>query len=252
MKPAPKCTKRLVTRLTSLAVASLTTLVSLPKLQAAELRIGFYSGTFDPPHSGHLSLIREAAQRLGLNRIVILPTPTPPLKPNAISFAHRQVMARLAFSGLGGPRLSNLNVRTAPFDLAAIAEAGGITAVIDDLSAKAPSGAEVFQIMGADALDRLLARPDWVVPTNFSVVVAERSEQREFPARSPNGRPILKLDFSTGSISSTEIRSALRAGNRHEALSVGVAEYAREQGLYGSPLQMRRPVSCWTVLLSDN
>lgn len=43
-------------------------------------RIGFFGGTFDPPHIGHLILAGEAASQFNLNRLLWVLTPDPPHK----------------------------------------------------------------------------------------------------------------------------------------------------------------------------
>ena len=57
-------------------------------------RLGLLGGTFDPPHYGHLVAGQEAAERLGLERVLYLPAgqpphklddPVSPLEPNAKS-----------------------------------------------------------------------------------------------------------------------------------------------------------------------
>ncbi|MGD2108642.1 MAG: nicotinate-nucleotide adenylyltransferase [Phycisphaerae bacterium] len=61
-------------------------------------RIGLYGGTFDPIHHGHLIVARAIAERLGLDRIIFLPSATPPHKStDALTDApHRAEMVRLA------------------------------------------------------------------------------------------------------------------------------------------------------------
>ena len=42
--------------------------------------IGLLGGSFDPPHSGHVHITREALKRFGLNRVWWLVSPGNPLK----------------------------------------------------------------------------------------------------------------------------------------------------------------------------
>ncbi|WP_114966234.1 nicotinate-nucleotide adenylyltransferase [Alkalilacustris brevis] len=44
------------------------------------LRVGLLGGSFDPPHSGHVHITREALRRLGLDRVWWLVSPGNPLK----------------------------------------------------------------------------------------------------------------------------------------------------------------------------
>ena len=43
-------------------------------------RLLFYGGTFDPPHSGHLHLLRQTIRRFHFDKIVVMPTALPPHK----------------------------------------------------------------------------------------------------------------------------------------------------------------------------
>ena len=52
-------------------------------------RIGFYPGTFDPLHDGHLSFMQEAIAGAGLDKIYIMPEPRPRYKPEASSISNR-------------------------------------------------------------------------------------------------------------------------------------------------------------------
>ena len=45
------------------------------------MRIGIYGGTFNPPHTGHLSSAITSFNRLGLDKLFIVPAGVPPHKP---------------------------------------------------------------------------------------------------------------------------------------------------------------------------
>ena len=42
------------------------------------MKIGMFGGTFNPPHRGHLQAARAAVSLLGLERLYIVPTGSPP------------------------------------------------------------------------------------------------------------------------------------------------------------------------------
>ena len=44
------------------------------------MKLGFYGGTFDPIHHGHLILAREAVEKLGLDRLYFIPNAVSPHK----------------------------------------------------------------------------------------------------------------------------------------------------------------------------
>ena len=43
-------------------------------------KIALFGGTFDPLHNGHMVLAREFAARLGLDKVILMPTFVPPHK----------------------------------------------------------------------------------------------------------------------------------------------------------------------------
>ncbi len=64
------------------------------------MRIALFGGTFDPVHWGHLLLAESARTAYHLDRILFVPTGTPPHKaPPVASSAHRLRMLRLATAG---------------------------------------------------------------------------------------------------------------------------------------------------------
>jgi nicotinate-nucleotide adenylyltransferase len=61
-------------------------------------RVGILGGTFNPIHHGHLHIAREVRNRLGLERVLFIPSADPPHKADLPipSSAHRTAMVRLA------------------------------------------------------------------------------------------------------------------------------------------------------------
>ena len=61
-------------------------------------RLGILGGTFNPIHTAHVHLVREFIKRLSLDRVILIPTGTPPHKAThqLASGADRIEMCRLA------------------------------------------------------------------------------------------------------------------------------------------------------------
>ena len=66
------------------------------------MRTGIYGGTFNPIHTGHVRLLRDFIKRLGLERVLLIPTGTPPHKQaHALASAQQRLdMCRLAVEGI--------------------------------------------------------------------------------------------------------------------------------------------------------
>lgn len=62
------------------------------------MNIGFFGGTFDPVHRGHLALAQAALERCKLHRVCFVPANSPPHKQRRplAPFAHRYAMLALA------------------------------------------------------------------------------------------------------------------------------------------------------------
>ncbi|HET7034159.1 MAG TPA: nicotinate-nucleotide adenylyltransferase [Thermomicrobiaceae bacterium] len=117
-------------------------------------RLGIIGGTFDPVHLGHLIIAEEFWYRLGLERVLFLPTSSPPHKVGrAISpVADRLAMLRLAIEGNPHFAVSLVDV-----------ERSGPTYTADTLAILAGQhpGAQLFFLIGLDSLRDL---PTWHEP----------------------------------------------------------------------------------------
>jgi nicotinate-nucleotide adenylyltransferase len=76
-------------------------------LEAA--RVGFFGGTFDPPHTGHLFVAREAARARGLEHVVWVPARQSPHKAGGATPGRVRVeLVRLALADAGTADTSSI------------------------------------------------------------------------------------------------------------------------------------------------
>ncbi len=61
--------------------------------------VGIYTGTFDPPHKGHVETVKKAIEQARLD-VIYIQTGIPEHKPNALSYEVRNEMIRHAFSDI--------------------------------------------------------------------------------------------------------------------------------------------------------
>jgi nicotinate-nucleotide adenylyltransferase len=61
------------------------------------MRLGYFGGSFDPPHRGHLAVAAAAAQAFALDSVLFVPTSHQPLKPGRpqASYADRLALTEL-------------------------------------------------------------------------------------------------------------------------------------------------------------
>jgi nicotinate-nucleotide adenylyltransferase len=141
------------------------------------MRLGYFGGSFDPPHRGHLALARAAAVRFALDRVLLVPAARNPIKVDA---PHASYIDRLAMVTL----LCEADTRLEPSALETPqAHSGDAPSYTIDTLRRlredlAPTD-EIFVLAGADAFlqlsrwrdpDALLAIAEWIVVTrpNFS------------------------------------------------------------------------------------
>ena len=64
-------------------------------------KLGVFGGTFNPIHNGHLSLCTQICDALGLSKVLLIPTASPPHKrvDELADGRHRLAMCRLAVQG---------------------------------------------------------------------------------------------------------------------------------------------------------
>lgn len=76
-------------------------------------KVGFFGGTFDPIHNGHLSLAIQIKEQKFLDEIIFCPANISPFKdlsPPVEDVHHRVAMVELAIQGLKGFQLSTIEI----------------------------------------------------------------------------------------------------------------------------------------------
>jgi nicotinate-nucleotide adenylyltransferase len=63
------------------------------------MSVGLFGGAFDPPHRGHVELVRRAKEELGLDEVVVLVSARPGHKSVDTPAGVRLELARAAFPG---------------------------------------------------------------------------------------------------------------------------------------------------------
>jgi len=185
------------------------------------MRTAIFGGTFDPIHSAHLIVAREAADAFSLDRVLFIPAGNPPLKDAVASYEDRYRMVELACAE--DPRF-----------LASRLEQGGEKSyslhTIKRVRGESSPEDQLFFVIGADAFAEIESWYRWqeaVAAVEFIVVT--RPGHRYV---SPPGACVHRLDTVALPFSSSEIRQALSRGEVRPELPVPVARYIREHRLY--------------------
>jgi nicotinate-nucleotide adenylyltransferase len=185
-------------------------------------RLGVLGGTFDPIHVGHLAAADAARRALALDRVLLMPSHTPPHRPQQpqASPFHRFAMAALAAQGQAGLAASDMELL-----------APGPTYTSDTLERLAACGyrpLQIFFITGADAFAEIDSWRDYpaILDRGHFVVIsrpglpAEALRER-LPAlasrmttasRELSSPAIVLVDAATPDVSSTSIRQRAASG----------------------------------------
>lgn len=177
------------------------------------MRIGYFGGTFDPPHRGHLDVARAAADAFDLDRVLFAPTGRQPLKEAAsqAEFADRVAMVRLMC--LQDPRFEMVDLDAPHAD----GSPNYTVDVLEELRRREP-GAELFSIVGADSFlqlprwrdpQRLLELAEWIVVSRPDYDLQRLDTLALTPEQRARVHPLNALEDDT---SATEIRARLRFG----------------------------------------
>jgi len=204
------------------------------------MNIGICGGTFDPFHRGHLDPIVAARDALQWDRILYIPAYRQPFKQDR---EHASGYHRFAMAILG-----TLD-RNEMFVLELELERGAISYTVDTLEALREiypddtldwiiGDDNLAQLMQWKSIDRIFELANFCVLTRGAAAASAadfgaRSGRRSTAAERPRSGAIVFADNHVVPVSSTEIRSRLRAGESIEALvDPRVARYIHHYGLY--------------------
>jgi nicotinate-nucleotide adenylyltransferase len=202
--------------------------------------VGVLGGTFDPIHFAHLALAQEAAEALGLERVLFVPAGNPPHKPGIeISpGADRLAMVELAIAGNDRFRPSRVEL-----------DRDGPSYTVDTLAALDASRrsdgsvGETTLILSADAF---LGFMNWHAPRRVLELARLAVAPRDgYPAAGPEFLAINLPDLADRAVfldgprirlSASELRTRAAAGRSLRYLVPdAVAAYIDDHGLYRTP-----------------
>lgn len=166
------------------------------------MKICLFGGSFDPVHSGHLTIAEAAVRICGLNRVVFLPAAQSPFKQgkqHLFSDAQRTELLRLATAELPWAEVSELDLQLPPPSWS--------WRLVEHYRATYPE-AELYWLLGTDQWRELhrWARFDYLAQ-ELHFIVYHRGEI-------PQPREGVCSTFIAGQhpAAATDIRQALTAG----------------------------------------
>ena len=202
-------------------------------------KVGFFGGTFDPPHCGHALLAKHAVEQSQLDELLWVLTPLSPFKHKTYSTLEERIdMVERTVSCQEFSSLSRVEINREPpyytLDTAKV------------LRSQLNPGDELYFILGGDSLRFF---PKWhgakelIFDVLDGLIVARRPGDNLDINRTERSMPgiLQKLIFVTMSrldIASSEIRTKIQQGLSVEGeLVPEVISYIKNKNLYRNPSQ---------------
>ena len=198
------------------------------------MKLGIFGGTFSPPHKGHVNAAACFQKTFALDKLLIVPAAIPPNKAGEeiLSANHRVKMCELAFSGIPGCEVSDLELKR-----------GGTSYTYLTLSELSAEGRELYLLMGSDMFKTLSSwrNPDIILKLATIVSAGRLSDPSDWEAMKKTREELLAvyggdvrlLDNPVTEVSSTFLREKIAAGDdTSEWLSEPVRRYIEKEKLY--------------------
>lgn len=171
------------------------------------MRLGLFGGTFDPPHVGHLIVASEVCSALSLDRLLFIPSASPPHKRGRVHApaALRLEMVRAATAGDPRFGVDDLELRRE-------GESYSVD-TIREMRAREPA-AELFFIIGVDQLREFGSwrEPEVVARLATLVVVSRGGEGAYEQSDREQPFPLEPVRVTRIDLSATQVRSRIETG----------------------------------------
>ena len=198
------------------------------------VKIGIYGGTFNPPHTGHLHAAKQAAQLLGLDRLLLIPDRIAPHKELPVGSPapeQRLEMLRIASAGEPVMEVSDIELKREGPSFSYL--------TVEALREQYPD-AELILLMGTDMFlsFHTWREPEriWNAATLGVFCRGEKGEKEKILAQKAAleacGAKVELVQNQILAISSTQLRRLIAFRCAGEFLNAGVGEYILENGLY--------------------
>ncbi|HBG92205.1 MAG: nicotinate (nicotinamide) nucleotide adenylyltransferase [Nitrospirae bacterium RIFOXYB2_FULL_43_5] len=195
------------------------------------MKLGIFGGTFNPIHYGHLKAAEEVKEKLGLDRIIFVPSGNPPLKDKELADAkHRYKMVKLAISKNRSLAVSDIEYKKKDKSYS--------VDTIEKLRCIYP-GARLYFIAGIDAFidipnwwqpERLVSLADFIVVSRPAIKFAglasspylrinrgilkklDDAKLQTCKTKLKSGRDLIMLHITPVETSATGIRKLIKRG----------------------------------------
>jgi nicotinate-nucleotide adenylyltransferase len=217
------------------------------------MRLGYFGGSFDPPHRGHLAVAAAAAQAFALDSVLFVPTSHQPLKPGRPQAAYADRLALTELLCAEAPPAAHFLASDLEPPLPGDPPRYTVD-TLTQLSSTLQPADQLFVLTGADAFlqlpqwrnpARLLALAEWIVvsrpgfdPTRLHSLITTLTHSLDSTASTR----IHLLPSLADPTSATSLRQALAqhppTPESDQTLAAGLPPtllaYIRQHGLFSS------------------
>ena len=198
------------------------------------MRIGIYGGTFSPFHVGHIAAAKAFMEQMWLDFLYVIPTGTPPHKEMDVptDARHRLEMCRLAFSGVEGVYVSDMEMRRE-----------GRSYTVDTLRELTGEDRRLFLLLGTDMM---LTLDEWRAPEEIfklayptyirrekDAILDKRIVQKIAEYNEKYGKVVRRIVTDPVEVSSSMVRERIKGGEDvTNLIPESVEKYIRDNHLY--------------------
>lgn len=196
-------------------------------------KLGIFGGSFNPVHNGHIYLLKSLKEKLGLSKVLVMPSSVPPHKDilEKVPDGKRIDMLKKALAGIEDVEISLFEI-----------ENGGKSYTyftLEEMKRLYPES-EIYFLVGSDmflSLDSWFNYPKIMDMAVFCAVPREKEDRARLKEKqkyfSLLGYRTEVLDIEPLDISSSLIREKIKSGEKLDGLlPKSVEEYIRDNKLY--------------------
>ena len=190
-------------------------------------RIGIYSGTFDPVHTGHVTFALQAVEAADLDKVYFMPEREPRQKVGVTHYGHRYAMLQRAVRPHA--HLAVLDTTDKHFS---------VIRTLPRLQQLFPH-TEIVLLLGSDVVRYI---PQWqhidTLIKNVSFCIGLRTDavrediKRVFSGLGLPAERLVMIDSYAADVTSSKVRDALRLRRTVRGLLMSVYKYAQKEWLY--------------------
>ncbi|MBI4991704.1 MAG: nicotinate (nicotinamide) nucleotide adenylyltransferase [Candidatus Harrisonbacteria bacterium] len=193
-------------------------------------RIVIFGGAFNPPHLGHVSVIRSVLKKFPCDEIWVMPSADRHDKAMSVSGQHRFKMVEILIKELFQDAKVPIKIPTLELDRPKLTTTYETKTELEN---QYPDF-EFYFVVGSDSFNDIKTK--WVngeklyKEANFIVLVRPGIS---LPENLPKNVMVLERNLDPSNFSSTDVRSLIASGKPvSQYLSKGVSEYIKENNLY--------------------